>query len=137
MKEKLLARYKFLEYNDITVIPHGFDEEDFPQTMAHIAAQSHSDANAKPKKDKSKKFVITHCGLFPDSRTPKYFLKGAAIFLRKNPAARQHLQLLFVGIMRPQHIRLLKRYNLRDITTLTGYLPHSEAVQYLQNSDMN
>lgn len=161
MKEKMLERYKFLDYNDITVIPHGFDAEDFPlkepnpatitgksQTLSpaeslRLLLEQHSQKKEKKSTSKqnvidpSKKLIFTHCGLFPDSRTPKYFLKGMAQFLHKNPAARQHIRLVFVGIMRPQHVRLIKRYKLDDLTTLTGYLPHSEAVQHLQKSDVN
>lgn len=122
MKEKMLSRYRFLSHDDIDIVPHGFDAEDFLPF-----------ATVKPTPGK---FVITHCGLFPDDRTPKYFFKALVKFLEQKPEARSRLEARFVGLMRKNHIKMITRYKLNDVTTLKGYLPHQEAVKNLMESNV-
>jgi glycosyltransferase involved in cell wall biosynthesis len=124
-KELLLKRYRFLSHDDVVIIPHGYDAEDFE------AAASGNDTDPS-----SGKFVLTHSGLFQDDRTPRYFLKGLNQFLKKNPSARQDIELRFVGLMRNSHTKLIKKYKLDDICTLTGYLNHRDAVRQLIDSDV-
>jgi glycosyltransferase involved in cell wall biosynthesis len=121
-KELLLRRYKFLSHNDIKIISHGFDPEDFaPKSELSI--------------DKSK-FVITHSGLFQDDRTPKYFFKAMEAFLKKRPDAKSHFEARFIGLMRKPHEKLIKKYKLEENVNLVGYLSHKEAVKQLQESDV-
>jgi glycosyltransferase involved in cell wall biosynthesis len=122
MKEKLLTRYRFLSHDDISIISHGFDKADFSPYL-HL----------KPNPNK---FTITHCGLFPDDRTPKYFLKALVKFFEKKPEARSKFEARFVGIMRKNHIKMINRLKLNDVTKLTGYLPHQEAVKNLMESNV-
>lgn len=121
MKEKLIQRYKFLSHDDVTIIPHGFDEADF---------EPH-----KRVKPDSNKFTITHSGLFPDDLTPKYFLKGLSLFLSKNPQVREKFLARFVGLLRKSDLKLIKKYKLTDVVTTDGYLPHDETVKALMESD--
>ena len=122
MKEKLLSRYRFLSHDDISILSHGFDAEDFLPFK-----------NIKPN---PKKLTITHCGLFPDDRTPKYFFKALVKFFDKRPEARRNFELRFIGIMRKAHIKMLERYDLTNIARLKGYLPHQEAIKHLLESDV-
>lgn len=122
MKEKMLQRYKFLSHDDISIIPHGYDKEDF-------------DAFSNVRPDSSK-FTITHCGLFPDDLTPKYFLKALSNYLKKNPDAKSKISARFVGLMRKSHIKMFKKYKLLDIVESTGYVSHSEAIRNLMESDV-
>lgn len=69
-KELLIQRYKLISHDDIVIIPHGWDLEDF-------AVQG----NVRPNPNK---FTITHSGVFQDDRTPYYFLKALSNFLKKN-----------------------------------------------------
>lgn len=119
-KEFLLKKFRFLNHQDIAIIPHGFDPKDFENI--HI--------------NPSEKFVITHSGAFQDNRTPKYFLKAVAEFISNNPSTRSDFELRFVGLMRKSHLRLIKKYALDDITICTGYLPHSETIKHLLESDV-
>lgn len=120
-KELILKRYRFISHDDVVIIPHGFDPDDF------------NDIEVKPD---SNYFTITHSGLFQDDRNPKYFLKAVSQFLKKNPSAEKKLKLRFIGLMRKSHQKLLKKYNLQTITTLTGNLSHKEAVRNLLESDL-
>ncbi len=122
MKERMLMRYKFMSHNDITIIPHGYDSEDFLPW-----------AGVRPDRNM---FTITHSGLFPDDLTPKYFLKALAIFLKRTPSARAHVEARFIGLLRNSHKRLIRRLKLEGVVKASGYLPHSEAVKNLMESDV-
>ncbi len=121
-KELLLQRYGLLKHDDITIIPHGYDEEDFSEFR-------------KTRPDRNK-FTITHSGLFQDNRTPKYFFKALAKFISENPAAAAVLKAKFLGLMRPAHEKLIKKYKLEHFVECEGYLSHSEAVKELMLSDV-
>ncbi len=121
-KEKLLKKYKYISHQDISIIPHGFDPEDF-----------HQYSDVKPDRDK---FTLTHSGVFQDDRTPKHFLRAVASFIKKNPQARNKIQLRFVGVMRKSHLKLIKKAGLENNVITTGYVPHNEAVKHLMESDV-
>lgn len=120
-KEVILKRYRFISHDDIVIIPHGFDPDDFEGIQS----------NHNPDL-----FTITHSGLFQDDRTPKYFLKAVSQFIKNNPHTIDRLRLRFIGLMRNNHQKLLKKYNLQKITTLTGNISHKEAVKNLLESDL-
>ncbi|MFP4368292.1 MAG: glycosyltransferase [Candidatus Kapaibacterium sp.] len=121
-KELILQRYRIISHNDIIILPHGYDPEDF-----HKA----------PRVERyNKKLVITHSGLFQDNRTPKYFLKALAKFIEENPEAKDKIEARFIGLMRPGHQKLIKKYGLDNNVELMGYLPHKEAVAGILASDV-
>ncbi len=121
-KELLIKRYKLISHDDIVIIPHGWDPEDF---AIH--------GNIRPNPNK---FTITHSGVFQDDRTPYYFLKALALFLKSEPQARQVLEARFVGLMRPRHLKLIKKFGLDDVVVSTGYCNHRDAVRHLLESDV-
>jgi len=121
-KETLLRRYKFLNHADVMIIPHGYDSEDFERVS--------------PEKRNDGKFVITHSGLFQDDRTPKFFLKALSSFLKSNPAAKEKIEIRFVGLMRPSHAKLIRKFKLDDNCKLFGYVTHSESIRHILDSDV-
>lgn len=121
-KELLLQRYGLLKHDDITIIPHGYDEDDFREFR-----------NIRPDKNK---FTITHSGLFQDNRTPKFFFKALAKFISENPSAATVVKAKFLGLMRPAHEKYIKKYKLEQFVECEGYLSHSEAVKELMLSDV-
>lgn len=122
MKEKLLQRYKFLGHEDVKIIPHGYDPEDF-----EAAGEVFSD---------NEFFDITHSGLFPDDLTPKYFLKGYSKFLENNPDAKKRSRAVFVGLMRKSHEKYIRRYGLESNVVLKGYVSHLDAVREIKKADL-
>ncbi|MCX7880238.1 MAG: glycosyltransferase [Ignavibacteria bacterium] len=120
-KEVLLSKYPFLRNDEITIIPHGFDEIDFQHFH-----------NVKPI---PKKFVVAHSGLFQDNRNPKYFLKAFSNFVRSKKDGIEK-EAWFIGIMRKSHIRYIKKYDLEGNVKLFGYQPHSEVIRLLKMSNL-
>ncbi len=119
MKEQLLQHYRFLQHNDIFIIPHGYDPEDF---ILHGTSQN------------AEKFVLTYSGLFQDNRTPRYFLAAVSELCQQMPELRQQIELRFIGLLRKRDERLIAKYSLEDVSTITGYLPHGQLIHHLTES---
>ncbi|MBS1536465.1 MAG: glycosyltransferase [Bacteroidetes bacterium] len=120
-KELLLRRYRMLTHEDVIILPNGFDNEDFKNRTTITTDNS--------------KFVITHCGIFQDDCTPKYFMKALATFLKKNPNVKSEIEARFVGTMKQNYTKIIKKYKLEEVVSCTGYVPHSEALQAMTESD--
>jgi glycosyltransferase involved in cell wall biosynthesis len=123
IKELLLMRYKFLKYNDVTILSQGYDPDDFVIP----------DGITLPK---VKKFRITYSGTFVDKRSPKYFLKALAKLFKENPEIRHNFEACFVGHFRKENEKIVDKYELRDVVNLVGYVEHHECIKYLSTSDV-
>ena len=123
MKEQLIKRYQIVSHEDVSILPHGYDPEDFKGVEKDIYPGSG-------------KFVLTHSGLFPDDLTPKYFLKAFRAFLKENPEAKENTELRFIGLMRYEHQKLVFKYKLEKNIVMYGYLPHDEVIKHLLSSDV-
>lgn len=120
-KEKLLKNYNLLKHNDISIVSHGYDKSDF--------------IGLTPKSDKST-FVITHSGLFQDNRNPKPFFVAFKKLLVESGNDSTNIQLKLVGLMRKNHLRMIKKFKLENNVILTGNVSHLEAVSHLVQSDI-
>lgn len=121
-KELLVKRYGFLSYDDVAIISHGYDEDDFEPF--------------KEVKPDPAKFTITHSGLFQDNRTPKYFFKALSNFLKSNQEAAGKVEARFIGLMRPGHYKYIKKFGLEKNVKFEGYLSHPEVIKNLMESDV-
>ena len=121
VKEMILKRYKFLNYHDVTILPQGFDPEDFA---------SHSQGPA------SQKFRVTHAGVFYGDRTPKYFLQALQRVVATYPDIKSRIEARFIGNLHDEHLRMIKEMRLEEFVVTTGYLDHAHCVQHLMESDL-
>jgi glycosyltransferase involved in cell wall biosynthesis len=122
IKEKLINGYKFITFDEVFIIPHGFDPEDFSKAE-HLE---------KP----NDKMLITYAGLFYEYITPKYFLKAFKKLLTDNPSIAENIRLSFVGLLRKENQKLISKLNLESYIVENGYLNHSETIQKLMMSDI-
>ncbi len=122
IKEKLLTTYKFLTFEDVIIIPHGYDPQDFE--------------NALPYPKPHKKMILTYSGIFYETITPKYFLKAFKKLTLERPDITANIELHFVGHLRKENRKLIKRYKLQEFVKDYGYLTHKEAVRRLLSSDV-
>jgi len=120
IKELILTRYRRLTYNDITIIPQGYDANDF----ARVAPRT------------SRRMRITYAGTFYHNRTPRYMIEAFRRFLDRVPGAAEKSELCFVGQFRDENLSLLRKHRLEKNVVVTGYLPHKDAVAYLAGSDV-
>jgi glycosyltransferase involved in cell wall biosynthesis len=130
VKEHLIQRHSFLTYHDIDIIPQGFDPADFPQESSRPRRRQSGD-----REDHSR-MRVTYAGVFWADRVPDHFLLALQELFKEKPKARGRIEARFVGKFRDQNLKLVTRLGLQDAVTVLGYLPHSECVREMRNSDV-
>lgn len=106
---------------DFLVLPQGFDPADFS-----------GDPGIPPER----KLRLVYSGVFYDAQTPDVFLRGLKGFLERTPEAHGSTEAVFVGLVPDASKRLITSLGLSDHVTLAGYVPHREAVRWLQRADV-
>ena len=123
VKESILRRHKYVNYNEVMIISQGFDTEDYPSTGA--------DKRVKPVKMK-----IAHAGTFYANRNPITLLHALANVLQENPKIRGRIEVHFIGNAREEDRQLVKKLDLQNTVHLLGYLPHRECIKRIVESDV-
>ena len=126
VKELLLNRYRFLHYNDITIIPQGFDPDDLRD-----AKRQTESVTASPKKMR-----IAHAGTFYGDLHLQPFLRAVNMSVKKNPQLRDHLEIHFIGAFRDAERKVIASFGLNGLVHIHGYLDHKRCVQELMSSDV-
>jgi glycosyltransferase involved in cell wall biosynthesis len=124
IKERLLNTYPFLNFNDISIIPHGYDPADFENITV-----LESDA-------RKIKLRILYSGIFYENVTPKYFLKAFKKLSIEKPNIAENFELHFVGHLRKENEKLVKRLKLQRFVHNHGYHEHNEVIKKLMNADV-
>lgn len=122
VKEFLISRYGNMDYNDIKIFIHGYDEEDFEKAKQ----------TALPETPKMR---VTYAGSFY-TRNPGYYLDAIKLFLQRHPEIRNDVEFCFIGQFTKDHLAQVKENKLEDVLNLTGYLDHFDCVRYLLASDV-
>lgn len=122
VKERILNYYKFLTFEDIFIISHGYDPKDFE--------------NLVPEKKNNQKMVLTYSGIFYAFITPKYLLKAFKKLSTERPDIAANIELHFVGILRKENQRLIKKLNLQSFVKEFGYMNHRDALIKIISSDV-
>jgi len=122
IKEKLINDYKFLTFDEVFIISHGFDPQDF--------------TNVERIQKPNDKMLITYSGLFYEYITPKFFLNAYKNLLLENPSIGENIRLSFIGLLGKENIKLIKDLKLEAYITEYGYLNHQETIQKLLLSDV-
>ena len=121
IKEKLINDYKFLSFDDVYIIPHGYDPDDF--------------SKVEQIKKPNDKMLLTYAGLFYEYITPKYFVQAFKQLLVENPSVAENIRLSFVGLLGKENRNLIKELKLEPYVIEYGYVDHSESIQKLILSD--
>ena len=125
VKELLIRRHGFLGYNDIDIIPQGYDPEDFNGITP-----------PPPQAGAIRKMRVTYAGIFWEDRVPDYFLLALHEIFRDQPRLRGRIVAEFVGTFREENTKLVRRLGLHDAVELSGYLPHKETIRRLIAADV-
>jgi glycosyltransferase involved in cell wall biosynthesis len=111
--------YKKVRTDKIKVIYNGYDEPDFKSTFIRYNRDS---------------VIISYIGTLSKSQVPDAFFQAIAELKLINNSPK--LRLKFIGNVHSSLKEKLKnKYRLLNITTYYGYVPHSLALQFMQNSD--
>lgn len=122
IKEKILLTYPFLSFNDVMIIPHGFDPADFE--------------SSKEKIELSRKMKLTYAGIFYENITPEYFLKAFKQLSVERPDIAANIELEFIGYLRKENKKLISELGINEFVRDHGYLEHRETVKKLKASDV-
>lgn len=122
IKEKLLKDFPFLRHEDVIIIRHGYDKEDF-------------DNNAPIKKENNK-LLITHSGNFIEYTTPEFIFKALRRLVLENPDIASDIEFHLVGIVDRTYVKMIRKLGLQTIVKVYGYLEHKEAVRKIISSDI-
>jgi glycosyltransferase involved in cell wall biosynthesis len=122
VKELIISRYGNIEYNDVKIIPHGFDSEDFEKAKS----------GELPKSDK---MIITYSGSFY-TRNPKFYIEAINKFFIKYPELKSVVEFYFIGLMSKDNLALIKSYDIESSIKILGYINHPECIKYLLASDV-
>lgn len=125
VKEVLISRYKFLSYQDIEIIPQGFDPEDFAGLQGQATSHSRLD-----------KMKITYAGVFWEDRVPDYFLQALHDLFHEKPKLRGRIEAVFAGNFREENTKLVTRLGLQDSVKVLGYLPHPDCIREIIDADV-
>ncbi len=128
MKEILLQHYPFLRHEDVIILPHGYDSEDF------AISPTLADGFRKPEK-----FRMTYGGTFYvgyPGRSPVPMLEAVKLAIKQEPELEHDLELAFAGMLHKDYARAIEKLRLENIVNPMGYLPHREEVALLLSSDV-
>jgi glycosyltransferase involved in cell wall biosynthesis len=124
IKERLLNTYQFLKFDDVSIIPHGFDPADF------------ENVEVTEQNGRKKKLRILYSGIFYENVTPKYFIKAFKKLSVEFPNIAENFELHFVGHFRKENQKLVNRLNLQKFVFDHGYHEHSDVIKKLMNTDI-
>jgi len=122
LKENILNAFQFLTFNDIVIIPHGYDQDDFDKVTAQ----------PKPLN----KMVLMYSGIFMVYSTPRYFLQAFKQLLIENTDIASNIELHFVGYLRKENQKLIRKLNLQSSVKDHGYVNHLESISKLKSADV-
>ncbi|HKB85260.1 MAG TPA: glycosyltransferase [Ignavibacteriaceae bacterium] len=122
MKEKIMKRYGFLTFEDVYIIPQGYDPQDFQ--------------NIIPEKKNNNKMRLTYSGLFYEFITPKYFLQAFKQLSLERPDIAANIELHFIGLLRNENRKLARKLDLQSFVKEHGYLDHRDSLVKLMSSDV-
>jgi len=122
IKEKLIKTYKFLTFNDVVIIPHGFDHEDFENVLPDLKLND--------------KMIISYSGIFMEYCTPKYFLHAFKDLTIERPDIVSKIQLNFIGYLGKENKALIRKLNIEEFVKEFGYVDHKESIKKIVSSDV-
>jgi len=122
IKESVLLRYGFLNFDDVVIIPQGFDSKDFEKL--------------EPIPRNDKKLWLTYSGKFGENMTPEFLLKAFKNLSIERPDITQNIELHFVGGLGKTSKKLVAKLGLNDYVRDYGQIDHTEALRKVISSDV-
>lgn len=123
VKESILKHYLALDFQDVVIIPQGYDPEDL-----EVERKSHPSRRNKMR--------IAHAGTFYAGRNPAVFLHALHNIFQKSPHLRGRIDLTLIGNTRAEDQFLVNKLGLQNDVTFTGYLEHKDCIRHLMESDL-
>ncbi|MGH2575634.1 MAG: glycosyltransferase family 4 protein [Ignavibacteria bacterium] len=122
IKELILEQYHNLTHDDISIVPHFFDQDEID--------------SAKSMLPKTNKMRFTYAGTFINLYNPDYFFEALQVVFKRKPELRKKIEICFAGEFSKEDLNLILKYNLEGVSFIVGYVNHNEYVKYLLSSDV-
>ena len=119
-KEDLLRRFRFLNHEEIMIVPHGFDAEDFEGIEV----------------ERSDRLLIAAYQDFHLDASPKPMFKAVRQLLTQRPELRSQLHINIIGVVRESHRNLLRKWKLQDVISINGLADRTQALNVISNADV-
>lgn len=120
MRDNSVRDYPHLK-DKFTVIPNGYDMEDFEGIEASTG---------------NERFTVTYTGLIYGNTSPETVFKAVSKLIRENRVSVEKIRLRFIGHFKVEHLyRMVKSYDLEQAVELLPYMPHKESIRNLISSD--
>jgi len=122
IKEKILNVFPFLTFDDVVIISHGYDQDDFDKIIAQPKSQN--------------KMVLMYSGIFMVYNTPEYFLKAFKQLAIERTDIASNIELHFVGFLGKANKKMISKLNLQSFVKDHGYVNHDESIAKLKSADV-
>ncbi len=96
------------------VITNGFDESDRPPTVEEI----------------DREFSVVYIGTMNDARNPLVLWEALAHLKKENHELIRHIKIKLVGKPEPIVQQSIVNYDIQELVTFCGYVPHREAINF-------
>lgn len=116
----LKSKYASWDKNKSSVLPNGFDAEDFE--------------GLTPKKND--KFTITYTGTINTKMHPAPLLEAVKQLCSLHPEIKENLQLHFIGRISVDMRPMFETDMISDVVKITSHLPHDQCLHHMINADL-
>jgi glycosyltransferase involved in cell wall biosynthesis len=111
-KEQMIKDYRFLDHDDVLIIPPGYDKEDVQGLDLH--RESHS------------KLIIMHTGKADMLGQLPALFQGFAELLKTAPEIKRDVLISLPGLVDSELLAHIDKLGIRDSIHLPGYVHHKE-----------
>lgn len=120
MKTDTLKRLSDDRRSKISVIPNGFDEDDFSTKVSQ----------------REPFFTLTHTGLFAKEGDPDKLWKALGILSIMEPLFKEKLRIRIIGKIDPEVLESIRSAGLEDNCINMGYMDHSDVILWQQKASV-
>jgi len=103
----------------LAYLPNGFDADDYPKLDLR----------------RNERFTVSYTGSMYGKRNPKTFLQALEELVAERKVDAARIRLKFIGRLGTEVQEMLRASSLRDSIEIIPYLPHSDSVKELLQSD--
>lgn len=121
IKEILLKKFKYLTYNDIIILPNGFDPSDFE--------------SFRPLKRERVKINMIYSSSSFEYENIKSIMKALRKLAFERPDAIENIELNISGFLLRKHERIVRKYKLDKYVKILGGLNRRETVKKINQAD--
>lgn len=122
-------RYPELPQSHFDYITMGYDPDDFK--------------GIAPVRPVEKDFIITFLGMFDHKnepkgyyRTPLYTFEALRMIKDNHPELAEKIHFVIVGHLFETHKNDIERLDIKDMVTVTGFVPHKQSLAFAMGSDV-